>query len=325
MTISLKCPIGHQLEAHPALHGRALPCPECGNWVSIPEPLTNPTDNADTTSLSWGRRLLSMCGRIGHSVASSTIRILRVLLLLFAILAILWAIFLRPSTMNHAEKRLNEIGLAFYSFESDHKVFAFERLQDQKVQQLGQRRQLTELSWRVHLLPYLGHENLYKQFHLDEPWDSPHNLSLMNLMPDVYRLGSSVSKTRFRVLTGPGMLFGQTTPQRSRELKDGLRSTLLAVFVGRDQETPWTRPDDVMLNPQSPLSCLGSVSGTHIAAVTANGKPVLLPIDIDPADFLALATPNGGEIIDADMYRRQTAESFWNWFPAVFQSIYNFE
>src|SRR4051812_8249116 len=29
------------------------------------------------------------------------------------------------------------------------------------------------LSWRVHLLPYVEAENLYKQFKLDEPWDSP--------------------------------------------------------------------------------------------------------------------------------------------------------
>ena len=31
------------------------------------------------------------------------------------------------------------------------------------------------LSWRVRLLPYLGHQALYNEFHRDEPWDSPHN------------------------------------------------------------------------------------------------------------------------------------------------------
>ncbi|MDZ7616025.1 MAG: DUF1559 domain-containing protein, partial [Patescibacteria group bacterium] len=30
-------------------------------------------------------------------------------------------------------------------------------------------------SWRVLLLPYLGHEALYKKIRLDEPWDSEHN------------------------------------------------------------------------------------------------------------------------------------------------------
>jgi len=27
------------------------------------------------------------------------------------------------------------------------------------------------LSWRVHLLPHLGYDNLYQQFNLDEPWN----------------------------------------------------------------------------------------------------------------------------------------------------------
>ena len=39
------------------------------------------------------------------------------------------------------------------------------------------------LSWRVALLPYMNEDALYKQFHLDEPWDSPHNLELAKTVP----------------------------------------------------------------------------------------------------------------------------------------------
>jgi hypothetical protein len=39
------------------------------------------------------------------------------------------------------------------------------------------------LSWRVQLLPYMEQQSLYSQFRLDEPWDSPHNSSLVRLMP----------------------------------------------------------------------------------------------------------------------------------------------
>ncbi len=42
------------------------------------------------------------------------------------------------------------------------------------------------LSWRVALLPYLRHEKLYEQFHLDEPWDSEHNIKLLPQMPLAY-------------------------------------------------------------------------------------------------------------------------------------------
>jgi len=39
--------------------------------------------------------------------------------------------------------------------------------------------QPARLSWRVHFLPWLGHRTLYNQFHLEEPWNSPHNESLL--------------------------------------------------------------------------------------------------------------------------------------------------
>lgn len=42
------------------------------------------------------------------------------------------------------------------------------------------------LSWRVRILPYLGEAELYERFHLDEPWDSEHNATLLAEIPDVY-------------------------------------------------------------------------------------------------------------------------------------------
>jgi RNA polymerase sigma factor (sigma-70 family) len=43
------------------------------------------------------------------------------------------------------------------------------------------------LSWRVAILPYIEQDNLFKQFKLDEPWDSDHNKKLLALMPSTYR------------------------------------------------------------------------------------------------------------------------------------------
>lgn len=42
------------------------------------------------------------------------------------------------------------------------------------------------LSWRVHVLPYLNETQLYLQFRLDEPCDSPHNQLLIAKMPKIY-------------------------------------------------------------------------------------------------------------------------------------------
>src|SRR5262245_59728137 len=42
------------------------------------------------------------------------------------------------------------------------------------------------LSWRVAILPYIEEDALYRQFKLDEPWDSPHNKKLIAKMPKIY-------------------------------------------------------------------------------------------------------------------------------------------
>jgi hypothetical protein len=45
----------------------------------------------------------------------------------------------------------------------------------------------SQLSWRVQILPHLGENALYERFQHDEPWDSPHNIRLLPLMPKIYR------------------------------------------------------------------------------------------------------------------------------------------
>ena len=42
------------------------------------------------------------------------------------------------------------------------------------------------LSWRVLILPYLGHAKLYDRFRLNEPWDSEHSIRLVTQMPAVF-------------------------------------------------------------------------------------------------------------------------------------------
>jgi len=67
------------------------------------------------------------------------------------------------------------------------------------------------LSWRVHILPFLGPEEqaLYRQFKLDEPWDGPTNKSLLARMPKVYDSGrgSSEGLTTYRGFSHEGAIF----------------------------------------------------------------------------------------------------------------------
>ncbi|WP_165246354.1 sigma-70 family RNA polymerase sigma factor [Paludisphaera soli] len=66
------------------------------------------------------------------------------------------------------------------------------------------------LSWRVAILPYLGQMELYREFHLNERWDSPHNKTLIGRMPAVFETPASPAPrgfTRFRGVAGEGSVF----------------------------------------------------------------------------------------------------------------------
>ncbi len=62
------------------------------------------------------------------------------------------------------------------------------------------------LSWRVAILPFIEQDNLYKQFKLDEPWDSEHNKKLLVQMPGIYAPVKAATKepfaTFYQVFTG---------------------------------------------------------------------------------------------------------------------------
>jgi hypothetical protein len=109
------------------------------------------------------------------------------------------------------------------------------------------------LSWRVTLLPYLGHYELYQRFHHDEPWDSPHNRALLPYMPDVYDAGmarySTVRQfwetTPYKVLVGPGTLFERNNTRRLTRMNanNPRQATILVVEGG--VRIPWTKPEDI--------------------------------------------------------------------------------
>lgn len=99
------------------------------------------------------------------------------------------------------------------------------------------------LSWRVRLLPYLGEEELYAKFHLEEPWNSPHNLTLLAEMPSVYRNlrdPSGKPVTHWRAWSGPDSVFGEGA--QFAQVSDGLSNTLALIETA--EPLPWTQPDD---------------------------------------------------------------------------------
>ncbi len=113
------------------------------------------------------------------------------------------------------------------------------------------------LSWRVHLLPFLDQQALYEQFHLDEPWDSPHNKKLIKRMPPVFdnpALALEPGTTTFLGVAGDDTVLaapqiasknGEMTKGVSlAQITDGTSNTLLYVDANADHAVIWTKPDD---------------------------------------------------------------------------------
>jgi hypothetical protein len=133
------------------------------------------------------------------------------------------------------------------------------------------------LSWRVLVLPYLGERGLYDQFHLDEPWDSPHNLTLLSRMPAVYGPPRWKSKkvpahhTLCQVFTGERTVFrGRESLRVPRDIPDGTGNTILIVEAGKP--VPWTKPEDIPYDPHGPLPDLTGLFEDGVRVCMVDGE-----------------------------------------------------
>ena len=155
------------------------------------------------------------------------------------------------------------------------------------------------LSWRVHLLPFLGHEDLYDQFVLDEPWDSPANQPLVEQMPDVFRARVDDLKpghTIYQVPVGPGAAFEDNTELGMRDIIDGSTNTIMIVEVPSELAVIWTQPADYAFSPDGVLDNLQGGALEGFRAAFADGRVVTVSDVAD--DLKALFTRNGMEPVN---------------------------
>ena len=164
------------------------------------------------------------------------------------------------------------------------------------------------LSWRVAILPFMEPTDLYLKFHLDEPWDSPHNLALVARMPRSYDCPSD--STRKRGTTGYLVVVGKSTafrpdwkPVRLQDITDGTDRTIL---VGESLHTvPWTKPEDLPFDMNQPLGGLGSRHGYHdngFNVVFANSSVHFLKSSIDPTLLRTLLLRDDVQMVGPDSY-----------------------
>jgi len=125
------------------------------------------------------------------------------------------------------------------------------------------------LSWRVHILPYFDQDVLYAQFHLDEPWDSPHNKKLIDKMPERYRSPVSAvgpGMTNYQTVRGPNTMFPSDKGLRKADIRD-LSNTIMLLEVSDKKAVIWTKPDDFEFNEKDPTDGLMVSQAACLAAL----------------------------------------------------------
>ncbi len=121
------------------------------------------------------------------------------------------------------------------------------------------------LSWRVAILPYLEQQDLFDQFHHDEPWDSPHNITLLEQMPDLFQNPSAIGRpgqTDYLAPIGEDSILSPGAGVTMDAITDGTSNTVLVMEVGMDQQVPWSSPQDLEIDLLESLNIDNGHPGT---------------------------------------------------------------
>ncbi len=199
----------------------------------------------------------------------------------------------RTQSMNN----LKNISLALLNYHDTYRAFPAGYNADADGKAL--------LSWRVQILPFIEGRKLWEQFHMDEPWDSPHNKQLIEQMPEVFRSPNSTGEpgmTNYLGIGGADGVFVRPKPgdkfgTSMARITDGTSNTIVTVEVPDESAVIWSKPGDYSPNKQDPTrGLLGMRPGGFLAGF-ADGSVRFIAETVDVGTLNALFTKSGGEAV----------------------------
>jgi hypothetical protein len=161
------------------------------------------------------------------------------------------------------------------------------------------------LSWRASLLPYMGHDNLFKQLKPDQPWNGPANGGPANTVIKAYGdpLDPVAPATRFRCFYDNGAAFSSDPTRRATfpGMPDGTANVIL--YVESADTVPWAQFNDFRFEPTGPLPQLGHQKRAGFLVAMADGSVKFVNKSVSPDVLKRCITASDGAGLGTDLDR----------------------
>lgn len=266
------------------------PCASCGKTVTVP-PLTAPASTG--ASRSRDGTMLKVALIVSGCILVS--------LAFIAVIATIGFPAVKMAQVSRDRRscadNLRKIGLALSQYHELYGSYPPPFLADAQGVPMH--------SWRVLILPYLGHEDIYNQYNFSEPWNGPTNSRLLARMPEVYGCPADhdagvTGETSVVAIVGSRCVFRTKGVVRRTDVTDDPSLTLCLAEI-HESRIQWMEPKDIASTEiKVDLDGLGGIGGNHpdgVNVLMLDFQPRFLPDTISEEALQALSTIDGKETI----------------------------